>query len=143
MKFCEVDSGTGNRKGIIVTPEGWKGSGWAGFVRKMREMVGFQPSGSVHENRTATNSGGASWDDYRKIEVIVSTSNKGASSSREISYLLASTKPVTGPIVSLQNGGNRDYRKDGLVREGRNSMDCLTCPRVILKMPVPMVGLLR
>lgn len=31
IEFC-----TGCGKGIIVIPEGWKGSCWAGFVRKIR-----------------------------------------------------------------------------------------------------------
>lgn len=57
MKFVEY--GTGIWKGIIVIPEGWKGSGWSGFVRKMREMVGFQLFVFVLENRAAINGGGA------------------------------------------------------------------------------------
>lgn len=32
-----------------MIPKGWKGSGWAIFVRKMRELVGLKSSSSVME----------------------------------------------------------------------------------------------
>lgn len=78
-----------------MIPRGWKGSGWVGFVRKMRELVDFKHTGSAHKYRGETNSVGASQDSRGK-EMISATSSRGVLSSCEASYLSTLMNPVTG-----------------------------------------------
>lgn len=47
-RFVKVmELGTGMGKGIIVIPEGHKGSGWAGYVTKLNEMIASFPPVSI------------------------------------------------------------------------------------------------
>lgn len=97
-----IEYGTGTGKGILMNLEGRKGSGWAGFVRNMREMVGSPSSVSTHDNRiflTMVLLHGI-------LEVITTTSHRGATSYGEASYVSALLKPVLGHSCSHQKSGN-------------------------------------
>lgn len=56
-----IEYGTGMGKRILVIPEGWRGSGWAGLVRNMRVMVGSSSSSSTHVNRVDSKHGTVSY----------------------------------------------------------------------------------
>lgn len=46
-----IEYGIGLGKGILVIFEGWRGCGWACFVRNSRDMVGSSSSVSAYVNR--------------------------------------------------------------------------------------------
>lgn len=76
-----VGFGTGKGQGILVILEGRKGSGWAVFVRKMRELVGSNSSGAIKVGRKVLNNNGK--------ERNADSSSRVDISSQEVSYLAA------------------------------------------------------